>query len=243
MKFRKQLIATATATLIFSSGAHSTGVPTVDILANTTSVNQWIQKLSQWTQTVQHYKDQMDSYKAQLATVTGIRDVQTFLGHAKNLANDIKAMKERGISLNDLLSNPDGAYSGDLNSLYDKYKVFDSCNEGATGQYLESCKKVIINQAAAIEDTTEVQDKISDTLSDIADLSNRIQYSKDPKESQDLANVVSAKSVQLSALTTQWEMSVKQAEQRSQMLEIQKKKAFSEQQRNAPIADLNNIGH
>lgn len=242
MHMKKNLIAAATATMIFSSAAHSTGVPVVDILANTTSVNQWIQKLAQWTETVQHYKDQMDSYKSQLATATGVRDVQAFLNQAKSLANDIKAMSARGISLNDLLTNPNGSYTSDLNSLYDKYKVFDSCAEGATGAYLESCKKMVINQAAAIEDTTEVQNKIADTLDDIASLSNRIQYSKDSKESQDLANVVSARSIQLNALTTQWEMSVKQAEQRSKMLEAQKHKEFSQQQRNAPVADLNNIG-
>jgi len=242
MRFKKHLIATATAALIFSSAAHSSGVPVVDALANTTSINQWIQKLTQWTETVRHYKDEMNSYKAQLATATGVRDVQAFLHQAKSLASDIKAMKKRGISLNDLLTNPNGSYTADLNSLYNKYKVFDSCSEGATGAYLESCKKMVINQAAAIEDTTEVQDKIADTLNDISNLSSRIQYSTDSKESQDLANVVSARSIQLNALTTQWEMSVKQAEQRSKMLEAQKQKEFSKQQLNAPVADLNNIG-
>ncbi len=241
MKLRKTLISTLTATLLFSSYAYS-GIPVVDSLANVTSINQWTQKLTQWTETVQHYKDQMNSYKQQLATATGIRDVQLFLNQAKSLSNDIKALKERGISLNDLLTNPNGSYSADLASLYSKYKVFDSCSDGATGAYQESCKKLVINQAAAIEDTTEVQEKIADTLSDIADLSSRIQYSQDSKESQDLANVVSAKSVQLNALTSQWEMTVKQAEQRSKMLEAQKQKEFSKQQLNAPVADLNFIG-
>ncbi|WP_045853547.1 type IV secretion system protein [Raoultella terrigena] len=241
MKAKKYLITTITAVILFSSCAHSSGVPVVDALANVNSINQWTQKLTQWTETVRHYENQMKSYKQQLATATGIRDVQLFLNQAKGLANDIKALKKRGISLNDLLSNPNGSYSADLSSLYSKYKVFDSCSEGATGSYLESCKKLVINQAAAIEDTSAVQEKISDTLNDIADLSNRIQYSHDSKESQDLANVVSTKSVQLNALTAQWEMTVKQAEQRSKMLEAQRQKEFSQQQLNAPVADLNNI--
>lgn len=241
MYFKKLLIPTLSATMLFSSVAYS-GVPVVDSLANVTAVNQWTQKLTQWTETVQHYKDQMNSYKQQLATATGIRDVQLFLNQAKGLSNDIKALKERGISLNDLLTNPNGSYSADLSSLYNKYKVFDSCSDGATGSYQESCKKLVINQAAAIEDTTEVQEKIADTLSDIADLSSRIQYSQDSKESQDLANVVSAKSVQLNALTSQWEMTVKQAEQRSKMLEAQKQKEFAKQQLNAQVADFNYIG-
>ncbi|EJM3421884.1 type IV secretion system protein [Salmonella enterica] len=241
MKLKNFLISTLTATILFSSYAYS-GIPVVDSLANVTSVNQWTQKLTQWTETVQHYKDQMNSYKQQLATATGIRDVQLFLNQAKGLSNDIKALKERGISLNDLLTNPNGSYSADLSSLYSKYKVFDSCSDSARGSYQESCKKLVINQAAAIEDTNEVQEKIADTLSDIAELSSRIQYSQDSKESQDLANVVSAKSVQLNALTSQWEMTVKQAEQRSKMLEAQKQKEFSKQQLNAPVADLNYLG-
>ncbi|ENP3611618.1 type IV secretion system protein [Salmonella enterica] len=241
MKMKKTLISGVIAVLIFTSNAQA-GIPVVDVLANTTSINQWLQKLTQWTETVQHYKEEMNSYKEQLATATGIRDVQAFLYQSKSLANDIKAMRDRGISLNDLLTNPNGSYSSDLNSLYNKYKVFDSCSDNATGSYLESCKKMVINQAAAIEETTEVQGKIADTLGDIADLTNRIQYSQDSKESQDLANVVSAKSVQLNALTTQWEMTVKQAEQRSKMLEAQKQKEFSKQQLNAPVADLNHIG-
>ncbi|EQA6227959.1 type IV secretion system protein [Enterobacter ludwigii] len=241
MKLKKLLVSTLTTTIFISSDAYCS-IPVVDALANVTSVNQWTQKLTQWTETVQHYKDQMNSYKQQLATATGIRDVQLFLNQAKGLSNDIKALKKRGISLNDLLTNPNGSYSADLSSLYSKYKVFDSCSDSATGSYQESCKKLVINQAAAIEDTTEVQEKIADTLSDIADLSSRIQYSQDSKESQDLSNVVAAKSVQLNALTSQWEMTVKQAEQRSKMLEAQKQKEFSKQQLNAPVADLNYIG-
>lgn len=242
MKLSKQVMASAIAALLFSSAAHSTGVPVVDTLANLTSINQWTQKLGQWTQTVEHYKDQMDAYKSQLATVTGVRDVQSFLGQTRNLASDVKALRSRGISLDDLLSNPGGSYSSELDSLYSKYSVFDSCSQRVTGAYRDSCKKVVINQAAAIEDTTDVQQKIADTLSDIANISSRIQYSKDAKESQDLANVVSAKSIQLNSLTTQWEMSVKQSEQRSKMLEVQKQKEFSQQQLNAPVADLNNVG-
>ncbi|MDC9067864.1 type IV secretion system protein [Escherichia coli] len=37
--------------------------------------------------------------------------------------------------------------------------------------------------------------KISDTLSDISNLASRIENAKDSKESQDLANVVSARSI------------------------------------------------
>ena len=186
-----------------------------------------------------HYKSELNAYKEQLATATGVRDVQAYLSQAKNLANDLKSLKSRGISLNDLLTGSGGAYAGELNSLYNKYKVFDSCPDNASEALQSSCKQMLLNQAVAIEDTTDIQAKIDDTLSDIADLASRIQLSQDSKESQDLANVVTSRSIQLNALTTQWEMSVKQTELRNKLLAEQRKKAHAEQMRTAPIPDLN----
>ncbi|HHO9809786.1 type IV secretion system protein [Escherichia coli] len=215
------------------------GIPVFDEVANASNIQQWAEKLQQWQQTVQHYQSQMNAYKQQLATATGIRDVQAFLNQAKNLTADIKNLKNRGISLNDLLTGSGGSYAGELNRLYDKYKLFDNCPENASEAYRDSCKQMLLNQAVSVEDTSDIQEKISDTLSDISNLASRIENAKDSKESQDLANVVSARSIQLNALTTQWEMSVKQSEMRNQLLAEQRRKAQAEQMRTAPIADLN----
>lgn len=239
MKRKNTLTAIATALMIYTTAPQAAGVPVFDTVANTNNIQQWAEKLQQWQQTVVHYKDQLNAYKEQLATATGIRDVQAYLSQARSLANDIKNLKSRGISLNDLLTNTGGSYASELNTLYNKYKAFDSCPEKASEAYQNSCKQMLLNQAVAIEDTTEIQERIDDTLSDIADLASRIQYSQDIKESQDLANVVNARSIQLNALTTQWEMSVKQTELRNQLLAEQRRKAHAEQMRNAPITSFN----
>ncbi|MCA5919118.1 type IV secretion system protein [Pectobacterium brasiliense] len=226
--------------LLVSTPVLSAGIPVFDAASNTESINQWIQKLQQWQETVTHYKSELDAYKQQLATATGIRDIQGFLHDAKNLKNDIEHLRKNGISLDDLLTNPSGYYSSDLQHLYNKYQSFDICNQSSSSQrYLESCKQLVLNQAVSIENTSNVQNKLNSTLKDISDLSDRIANAKDSKESQDLANAVAAKSVQLNALTSQWEMSVKQAEQRSAMLTQQQQKAFNEQQLVAPIPDFN----
>ncbi|MGS7881942.1 type IV secretion system protein [Klebsiella pneumoniae] len=201
--------------------------------------SQEYQDLPDGAETTLTYQSQMNAYKQQLATATGIRDVQAFLNQAKNLTADIKNLKNRGISLNDLLTGSGGSYAGELNRLYDKYKLFDNCPENASEAYRDSCKQMLLNQAVSVEDTSDIQEKISDTLSDISNLASRIENAKDSKESQDLANVVSARSIQLNALTTQWEMSVKQSEMRNQLLAEQRRKAQAEQMRTAPIADLN----
>ncbi|ADM99156.1 type IV secretion system protein [Dickeya dadantii] len=226
--------------LCLSAPAISAGIPVFDAVSNTESINQWMQKLKQWQETVTHYKDELDAYKQQLATATGIRDIQGFLREAKSLKGDIDALRKNGISLDDLLTNPDGSYSSALQGLYKKYQSFDSCNPSRSSlRYQDSCKQLLLNQALAIENTREVQDRITSTLNDIADLSDRITNAKDSKESQDLANAVAAKSVQLNALTSQWEMSVRQTEQRATLLEQQRQNAFNEQQLAAPVPDFN----
>lgn len=237
MRFRDTILALS---LFISTQAMSAGIPVFDAVQNTESMNQWIQKLQQWQETVTHYRSELDAYKQQLATATGVRDVQAFLREAKSLKTDIENLRQNGISLDDLLSNQSGSYSSELNSLYNKYKSFDTCNPSSSSQrYLDSCKQMILNQAVAIENTSEVENKIMGTLGDISDLSDRIANAQDSKESQDLANAIAAKSVQLNALTSQWEMSVKQAEQRSTMLTQQRHKAFNEQQLAAPVPDFN----
>lgn len=239
MRFRDIILALS---LFISTRALSAGIPVFDAVQNTESMNQWIQKLQQWQETVTHYRSELDAYKQQLATATGVRDVQAFLREAKSLKTDIDNLRQNGISLDELLSNQSGSYSSELNSLYNKYKTFDTCNPSSTSQrYLDSCKQMILNQAVAIENTSEVENKITGTLGDISGLSDRIANAQDSKESQDLANAIAAKSVQLNALTSQWEMSVKQAEQRATLLERQKQKAFEQQQLTAPVADLNSL--
>ena len=239
MRFRDIILALS---LFISTQAMSAGIPVFDAVQHTESMNQWIQKLQQWQETVTHYRSELDAYKQQLATATGVRDVQAFLREAKSLKTDIDNLRQNGISLDDLLSNQSGSYSSELNSLYNKYKTFDTCNPSSSSQrYLDSCKQMILNQAVAIENTSEVENKITGTLGDISDLSDRIANAQDSKESQDLANAIAAKSVQLNALTSQWEMSVKQAEQRTTLLEQQKQKAFEQQQLTAPVADLNSL--
>ncbi|HCW3116838.1 type IV secretion system protein [Citrobacter amalonaticus] len=228
--------------LLFSTQAISAGIPVFDAVQNTESINQWTEKLKQWQDTVTHYKSELEAYKQQLATATGVRNIQAFLSEAKSLKTDIDNLRLNGISLDDLLTNQSGLYSSALQGLYSKYKSFDTCNQSSSSQsYLNNCKQILLNQAVAIESTTDVENKIADTLYDISDLSDRISNAQDTKESQDLANTIAAKSIQLNALTSQWEMSVKQTEQRTRLLERQKQNAFEQQQLAAPVADLNNI--
>ncbi|WP_413732939.1 type IV secretion system protein [Sodalis sp. RH20] len=239
MRIRYKILALS---FFISTQAISAGIPVFDAVQNTESITQWTEKLKQWEETVTHYKSELNAYKQQLATATGVRDIQGFLSDARSLKTDIDALRKNGISLDDLLTNQSSSYSSELQSLYSKYNSFDVCNQSSTSQsYLASCKQIVLNQAVSIENTSDVENRITSTLSDISDLSDRITNAQDTKESQDLANAMAAKSVQLNALTSQWEMSVKQSEQRTKLLEQQRQKAFEQQQLTAPVADLNTL--
>ena len=84
-----------------------------------------------------------------------------------------------------------------------------------------------------------MQNQVSTALGEIGDLSRRAESSKDVKESQDLANSIQLKSVMLNTLTTQWEMNVKAAEKREQVLEAERVKRWNQQQLNAPEINFN----
>ncbi|MFZ4210593.1 type IV secretion system protein [Pantoea endophytica] len=235
----KKIISVMIAVSVsFSGTAVALGIPTFDTALNTQTELQWVEKLQQWAQTVKHYQDQIKAYQNQLAAQTGLRDIQGLVSQGMNLKNDIADLAKQGLSINDMLTS-NAPPTGALNSLYDKYKAFDVCNPQQSKSYETICKQETINKAWAVDQTSEVQGKISDALSDISSLSNRIANAKDTKESQDLANAVQAKSIQLNMLSSQWEMNMKASEQRDKLFAQKRKIAKQDAQIGAPVVDLN----
>ncbi|EAM4564537.1 type IV secretion system protein VirB5 [Salmonella enterica] len=213
------------------------GILVFDATARLENVRQWAKEAKQWMETAQHYKDQIQAYKSQLATATGVRDIADFVEQAKSLKSDLEKLRKPGQALNDLLLS--GGSSGQFDALYEKYKIFDTCNTAQSGSYANVCKQQVINKAIQFEQTDETQKQVSQILGEINSLSNRVAQSKDSKESQDLANSIQLKSVMLNTLTTQWEMSVKAAEKREKVLEAERVKLWNQQQLTAPTVDLN----
>lgn len=235
MNLNKYLLVIVIA---YSSSVFSAGIPVVDAVGNAQELAHWTEKLKQWTETVQHYKSQLQAYKDQLATSTGIRDIQGLVSQGKSLKNDIISLQKQGINLDSLLTSS-SAPSGTLDTLYKKFKDFDICDEKQAESYINICKQETVNKAWAIEQTADVQDKISDALNDISDLTDRMANAKDIKESQDLANAIQAKSIQLNILSQQWEINMKSSEQRDKLLAEKRRKAFRESQITAPVPQFN----
>lgn len=230
----------ASALLLLSLSVSAGGIPVFDATSKLENARQWAKEAKQWMETVKHYKAEINAYKDQLATATGLRDIQGLLEQGKSLQSEIKTLQKHGISLNDLLTS-NNPPSGALNGLYEKYKAFDICDlktktvtEGGRN-YINVCKQETANKGYMIEQTAEVQKKVNEALKDIGNLSNRMANAKDSKESQDLANAIQAKSVQLNSLTSAWEMNIKAAEQRDKLLAAKREKAFRQQQYDAPL--------
>lgn len=212
------------------------GIP-VAVDADPMREAEWLKEAQRWMDTANHYQSQIQAYKDQLAASTGVRDITDFVSQAKGLKSDLDKLRKPGQVLNDLLRS--GGSSGQFDALYEKYKIFDTCNAEQSKTYADVCKQQVINKAIQLEQTDEVQSQVSTVLGEIGDLSRRAEYSKDVKESQDLANSIQLKSVMLNTLTTQWEMNVKAAEKREQVLETERVKQWNQQQLNAPTVDLN----
>lgn len=221
---------------VFSSPLVHAGIPVL-VDADPLREAEWLKEAQRWMQTAQHYQSQILAYKDQLATATGVRDIADFVDQAKSLKSDLEQLRRPGQTLNDLLLS--GTTSGQFDTLYAKYRVFDTCNAEQSGSYADTCKQLVINKAIQFEQTDEIQDQVSQTLGEINSLSNRIALSKDSKESQDLANSIQLKSVMLNTLTDQWEMSVKVAEKREKVLEDERVKQWDQQQLNAPETNFN----
>lgn len=241
MKLKQLAAVLLTASLLAPAmPVWASGVLVFDAARMEQNKAQWLEKLNQWKETTQQYRNELQAYKDQLATATGLRDIQGLIEQGKGLKDDIKNLQKQGISLNDLLTSGNPP-TGELNRIYEKYKAFDVCNfkgEGSNASaqaLINVCKQEATNKGYMIEQTSDVQRQVNTALGDIDRLSRRIAGSQDSKESQDLANVVQAKTVQLNSLTAAWEMNIKAAEQRDKLLAAKREKAFRDQQENAPL--------
>ena len=119
------------ACVMVSPLAHA-GIPVL-VDADPLREAEWLKEAQRWMQTAQHYQSQIQAYKDQLATATGIRDIADFVDQAKSLKSDLEKLRKPGQALNDLLLS--GGSSGQFDALYEKYKIFDTCNTEQSENY------------------------------------------------------------------------------------------------------------
>ena len=225
--------------LIFTGSAFAVvGIPVADNPAAAVRVVEWAQLLKQWGETVKQYKSELTAYKDQLATATGVREIGEFLDEAKKIKNEAVSVVNDVKDAKDALTSIGGLAQGEYAALANKYGLMDSC-KGLSLQMLDSCQGSITSKLNLIERAESVSDSFSRKLTSIQKLADRAQNSKDSKESQDLANAVNLKAVEMSALQLQWSMATEQAKAANVVWEEKRKAAFEKQQSNAPIPTFN----
>lgn len=225
--------------LLFTGSAFAVvGIPVADNPAAAVRVVEWAQLLKQWGETVKQYKSELTAYKDQLATATGVREIGEFLDEAKKIKNEAVSVVNDVKDAKDALTSIGGLAQGEYAALANKYGLMDSC-KGLSLQMLDSCQGSITSKLNLIERAESVSDSFSRKLTSIQKLADRAQNSKDSKESQDLANAVNLKAVEMSALQLQWSMATEQAKAANVVWEEKRKAAFEKEQLSAPVPTFN----
>ena len=68
-------------------------------------------------------QNELKAYADQLASQTGIRDVQAFIGEAHSLYGEINGLKSEFTPVIDLVSGGKNALSANAKSLFEKYNL------------------------------------------------------------------------------------------------------------------------
>jgi type IV secretion system protein VirB5 len=147
--------------------AQAGGILVFDATAKLENVRQWQKEASNGWRPHNTTKTRYELIKDQLATATGVRDIASFVDQAKSLKADLEKLRKPGQALNDLLLS--GGSSGQFDALYEKYKIFDTCNAERSGNYANVCKQQVINKAIQLEQTDEIQNQVSQTLNSCAE--------------------------------------------------------------------------
>lgn len=233
---KKGLIILLTLIPFVSQGG---GIPVHDVIADLKRVEEWSEKLKQWSETVEHYQSQIDAYKKQLATATGVRQIEEFTGALNNMKGELEKIYQEGDSfVADFTKNPTGKLSSQATSLFKKYGAFDMCKSGIdTADNL--CKAKVVSNAASIEQGNKINKALVSSMNQIDNLSRRIANAKDSKESQDLANALQAQSLKVQAIKMQYDVWLNKNQADESMFNKQQMAEYNKRQLNAPIPQFN----
>ncbi len=223
---KKIFISTVLSNTLLFSG----GIPVIDAVANAQAIAQniktvaeWAKEAQRWADTINHYKTQLTAYENELLSKTGIRNSVDFMKDLNRLKQYSKAYGDDYLDLAQALSNPNSRVGNLARALFDKYNVFDRC-ENKKSWEKQSCENKLkreVTQIAVIKETNKMVDQSSKNLEK---LSKSISSSQDIKESQDIANAINMELAQLQVVNMKMEMFNKQneAQERAEIEQIER---------------------
>jgi len=193
------------------------------------------EQMNQWKQTAEHFKEQHNMMKRQLASNTGERDIGDVDGELSSLSQELNGIEKHRRLLNNLLRSSDSQQNEDANEILEKYHIFDVCKEKGSRKLDNICKEELLNKAGTIEVGEQIREKMKNKMVEASKLASKAKTTKDTKESQDLANAIALKDMEINQLKNQWDSFVDESNLREKLIEEKRREAFWEHQKNAPI--------
>lgn len=207
------------------------------------AVVEYAEQAKRWSDEILHYKSQIEAYEKELLAATEIRDsvqfmkdIQEFNNFTQNYSLDFLDLKD------DILGNPKSQVGQHAKQLFDKYQVFDDCNEEYMNDNQKKiCKNEMVRSVQEVATYQAYKDNLSSISTKLGDLSQKLANSVDIKESQDIQNAINMEMAQLQVAKAQVELmdtqnqSLKNIENRQLQQEYKKSRSVNIDWTKAPI--------
>jgi len=209
--------------LLFSSG-----IPTVDvgailqtIISRADSLAHYSELAIRWKSTLTQYKNELKAFENDLLSKTGTRDSVKFLKDLKRAQEYADTFGEDFLSL-DITQDSKSKLAKLKKELYNKYKIFDRCKEIPLLEWQkDACMKEVDRNVKELATVKAYNEKFQEDNKELEELSKRAANSKDTKESQDIANAINLKMIEIQRRDQYLQMSFRQNEAEKRTLEEQ----------------------
>ena len=225
---KKYLISAVLSTqFLFGSG-----IPTVDVVAiaqslaqNIKEIAEWKETAERWSDTASHYSSQLTAYENELMSKTGIRDSVGFVKDLNRLQQYAKVYGDDYLDLAKAMANPSSNIGNLSRSLFQKYNVFDRCeNQIYKDWQKENCKLNLQREVTQIATVQESNIMVAKTAENLEALTKKAANTQDIKDSQDIANAINIEMAQLQVVSMKMDMLEKQNVAQEKAEEEQKKR-------------------
>ena len=201
-------IATASIMATSSFGIFGVGDIVFDPVQTGKAVAEYAEQAKRWSDEILHYKAQIEAYEKELLAATEIRDSVQFMKDIREFNNFTQQYSIDFLDLReDILGDPKSQVGQYAKQLFDKYQVFDDCNEDYMNDNQKKiCKNEMVRNVQEVATYQSYKDNLSSVATKLGDLSHKLADSKDIKESQDIQNAIQMEIAQLEIAKAQVEL-------------------------------------
>ncbi len=233
MKTFKKIGSSIAAISILTTSSHAlfgVGDIVFDPVQTGKAVVEYAEQAKRWSDEILHYKSQIEAYEKELLAATEIRDsvqfmkdIKEFNDFTKNYSLDFLDLKD------DILGNPKSKVGQHAKQLFEKYEIFDDCNE----EYMNDnqkriCKNEMVRSVQEVATYQAYKDNLSSVSTKLGDLSQKLANSVDIKESQDIQNAINMEIAQLEVVKAQVELMDRQNKSLENIEKRQKQQMYKQ---------------